>query len=67
MRLSDLLCRFAWYRRLRGGTWHRSNKQWCRVSIEVFTEVDFSDDFSVREDFRQFLAECEKEGQRERS
>lgn len=67
MKLSDLLCRFKWYRRLRGGTWHQHGNQWFRVSVEVFTIVDLCDDISIRDDIQEFLKVCDKENQRERT
>lgn len=63
-----LLCRFGWYRRLRGGTWGFGNGRWVRVQIEVIEPIEFfTDDLSLRDDYKQFLIDCEKEHQRERT
>lgn len=54
MRLSDLLTRFAWWRRLQGGTWLRHNGRWHRVETEEPPD-DLSDDPTRRQDLQPFL------------
>jgi len=61
MKLSRLLCRFAWYRRLRGGSWRWHEGRWYRVTVEVIVPIDFSDDFTLREDLEEFFSLGEKE------
>lgn len=79
--LSRLLCRYAWYRRARGGDWTFHRGRWVRIEVteriggklkRIETEiieplVFFTDDTSLRNDIRQHLDECNKANQRERT
>lgn len=67
--LSRLLCRFEWYRHLRGGQWVLMGGQWLqvrviqvearrRVSVEVVEPlVFFTDDTSLRHDVQEHLGQ----------
>lgn len=66
--IDRLLCRFAWYRQQRGGHWTQVNSSWVRVQVNVIEPFEFfTDDLSLRDDYKQFLIDCEKEHQRERT
>ena len=69
--IARLLCRFAWYRALRGGSWTKVANHWVRIEVQMVEPFDletfFTDDTSLRHDYQQFLAQCDKEKQHERT